>query len=107
MERKYTPGKWEPSHDGTLSNIVQFGIEDYDENGNEFMRFFFGLVIYEKNPTKAETVSLIAAAPDLLEALEECLDFMKDIRCDDMAGQDWLDFVQEKARTAIKKATNI
>jgi len=106
MERKYTQKPW---HIAKADSLISIHTGETFEEINGIDPTICGIWMHESSPerpTSEANALLIHASPDLLEALEECLDFMKDIRCYDMAGQDWLDFVQEKARTAIKKATN-
>ena len=81
---KHTPGPWKTNYKDLA--LVQA------ENGAPIARCdkLFGVANIQAN------ARLIAAAPDLLEALQSCLDYGS------MTGDEW---VKEKAISAIKKAT--
>lgn len=94
MSAKYTGGPWEPE-----------GFEQISGSGN----FYGGLVIGDDDVIVAQcvmphNVSLIAAAPDLLEALQDLFDCdMERVLMSD--GKDDQIKAISKARAAIVKAT--
>jgi len=89
---KHTKGPWawdEPpakSHEG--HNWIDSAPWLVDENGKDVLS---GQIVCKSD----YDALLIAAAPDLLEALEACMDYGS------ITGADW---VAEKARAAITKA---
>lgn len=90
---KHTPGPWyvQPEQDGAFTiwaNELQLGEVTPDDMG-------------DKLPAQANA-ALIAAAPDMLAALEWWQAQMRDDSCDDMGKL--LDDMSAKARAAIAKA---
>jgi len=85
----HTPGPW--------------NIEPDDERGGWFIRYYAETVAYV--PPSANTdARLIAAAPDLLAALQEVVGHLWSI--EDVSGHDW-DGTKDLARAAIAKAKGI
>jgi hypothetical protein len=86
---KYTPGPW---HQGGIESKDKHWMRDVRGLNNSSVAWCGS---FPENEAHANA-RLIAAAPDLLEALQSCLDYGS------MTGDEW---VKEKAIAAIKKAT--
>lgn len=101
---KHTPGPW---HTGTTAN-TKYSI--YERFGQQIAESFAGVFI-GNTPSAAREANarLIAAAPELLEALEQCRIALEPY--DDVKPRDWktdrekLAFAHQAARAAIAKAT--
>lgn len=104
MEKKFTPGPWKVSKRKLKSNQYNVFMIDIDsrEIGIEGV-----CSVYTESDTPNEeekaTAKLIAAAPDLLEALESMLHEFDNVGL----GMWNADAAKEKARTAITKALTI
>lgn len=91
---KHTPGPWAIYVPNSLSNDdMAYGIDTDKGTESESVVLFYGGIL------KKEDARLIAAAPDLLEALEWVMDRLVDKHEDDISAQ--------KARAAIAKATKV
>ena len=98
MEGKHTKGPWFVTPDG-------FRVTDkpvwFDQNGSRHGETP-NIVIFAETQANAR---LIAAAPDMLEALQ-VVEALHKRYCDRVGAQDqWARDVQNKARAAIAKAT--
>ncbi|MCT8191309.1 hypothetical protein KY382_24425 [Pseudomonas monteilii] len=87
-EKRHTPGPWvaRPVPNVGLRGHTGYAI-DFNEDQEQVVDF-----VYEEADAR-----LIAAAPDLLEALESCIEHGS------MTGAEW---VADKARAAVAKATS-
>lgn len=95
MGTKHTPGPWEiePSDDGQSHWIVPAASNGCGWVGDRYMRV--------SGPIDIHDARLIAAAPDLLAALQDCFQwFENDSPLDAPCGPE-----MRKAREAIAKAT--
>jgi len=91
---KYTPGPWAIAHSG---NNIEIGLRNVEWNPN-----IIGMVVAKTigNSKVCEAnAALIAAAPDLLEALKECCEWIRK----HSPADDW-PFCLDGARMAIRKA---
>lgn len=94
MSGKHTPGPW--VLDGhNLSSIIHCVKERGNPEAKHLCGDYETIARCEDENWKANA-RLIAAAPDLLEALEMCLDCL---------AENGVKEAQEKARAAIEKAT--
>jgi len=91
---KHTQGKWELSIKG-----VAFYIEADTLNGEEHIAEVFGHSVSEVEAN----ARLIASAPELLEALEECLDQLSSWQ--DNHEEDT--FTMKRAKEVINKARGV
>ena len=93
-KQQHTPGPWFVEDNPTIFPAVQ--VSGFEDSGNRHLQ----VVIYSNS--QEEDARLIAAAPDLLEALIMCCQSMSSVLPDfnpfDQAAYD-------KARAAIAKAT--
>jgi hypothetical protein len=105
MEKKFTPGTWVVKK-GTEKKKWERRFYVYAEttcnscSHNESRHICVSLesaVGYDQADANAK---LIAAAPDLLEALQDCLEWMKKVNTSDEGDQAF-----QLAQNAIKKAT--
>ena len=98
MEAKHTPGPW-------------FLNERYEAVTNKYGEFIAMWATDCGDPIAPEDLKLIAAAPDLLEAEIQNLEFLKWLATKSMEFNMWSDKVQllyeriAKTESAIKKAT--
>ena len=97
-EAKHTPGPWQIADENNNSCGVLLGIEHnlvacLDRQCSNTWKIVIG------RDEMLANARLIAAAPDLLEALEWVMDRLVDKHEDDIAAQ--------KARAAIAKATKV
>ena len=95
MSTQHTPGPW-AIFNSTILPDATFGIDGADGSAVVFFGFDDNSGI-----RKIEDARLIAAAPELLEALRVC--------ATQSTGPDWtpeqaLDFIKQHARAAIAKA---
>lgn len=90
-----TPGPWK--YDAKTGLIAH---DEYDDIG--FSPVATIHQPYESTPERVANAQLIAAAPDMLAALEWWQAQMRDDNCDDMAAL--LDEMSAKAHAAITKA---
>lgn len=93
----HTPGPWTATESGGLLFVIDAG--DYDHKADT--GFFVGTVTDGGKEEHAANARLIAAAPDLLEALESL------VSSEWMVTHSWggdRDAVMAKARAAIAKA---
>ena len=97
----HTPGPWyyaEWQHSGgTKFYIAQQDGAPYTENFSDTAEVICDTVSGEKYDLQKANATLIAAAPDLLEALQALVQYAED--CDDDSQ------VVDRARDAIAKAT--
>ena len=91
MEKKHTPGPWK-----TQTHISLDRMEIRDANGRRIAEC--AMVFPMSAKTHDANASLIAAAPELLEALQEI------VTAADGEGRSQLDASFTKARAAISKA---
>lgn len=91
MSTQHTPGRWEI---GPHQRIISGGWSIRIADGSAI-----AYVLGEKNPELQANARLIAAAPELLEALKQIVDAA------DGGGWNQLDASFLKARAAIAKAT--
>jgi len=91
MEKKHTPGPWK-----TQTHISLDRLEIRDANGRRIAECAMDFPMSAK--THDANASLIAAAPELLEALQEI------VTAADGEGWSQLDASFTKARAAISKA---
>ena len=99
MNTKHTPGPWLAIGYGT--KVVQLSPADLNKAHDQFPAIVdttsgHDLMPYEEACSNAR---LIAAAPDLLAALNGVLDMLSDNQLQSVAG--------ERARAAIAKATEV
>ena len=94
MESKHTPGPWCISRDGTPDYAPQYTV--YDEEPGDRVATAF---VSEAN------AALIAAAPELLEALEEAHNALELFASDESQSGQIAVFAVMKARAAIAKAS--
>ncbi|MGZ4819362.1 MAG: hypothetical protein ACXVZJ_12090 [Terriglobales bacterium] len=93
MELKHTPGPWRAgSGTGGKGSVVSDQLATGALNGSEAVDYYGGNLIAES--VAQENIPLIAAAPELLEALEACY-----------AALDPYSAEGKMAREAIDKAT--
>jgi hypothetical protein len=99
MSQNHTPGPWEEFEPGVVyAKRTRSGIEGQDEPV---------CAVYNGHDESAHNISLIAAAPDLLAALESCVNWMEQFD-QFLDGQDDPDhYVYQAARAAIAKAKGI
>lgn len=98
----HTPGPWETKRAATPEAFPQFGV--YAENGNGHD---LAHVVSHGTARHAETEAnarLIAAAPDLLEALQKLTDVLADVYSSEAQAKRALCSASKAARTAIAKA---
>lgn len=93
---KHTPGPWEMHGEFSGRDIVQ--IETKHGYSVADVRN------YNRSEQNKANAKLIAAAPDLLEALQNLIGEVKDIRGVDV--EEYKPAAFEQARAAIKKATS-
>ena len=96
----YTTPQWETTKLASPGYAPKFGI--YDEPGDLLA------VVSGDSPEEVEgRAKLISAAPDLLAALQKCLEWLEAIpRTDDKENAQPDNFGLRVAREAIAKATN-
>lgn len=96
MEHKHTAGPWGWSHRETANG--NYSTQVYDASGKEIATIaWYPVRVSNITMTSREAnARLIAAAPDLLGALQAALDYGS------MTGASW---IEDKARAAIAKAT--
>lgn len=71
METKHTPGPWRAgSGTGGKGSVVSDQLAVGALNGSDAVEYYGGNLIAES--VAQENIPLIAAAPDMLEALEAC-----------------------------------
>lgn len=92
MQDKHTPGPWEATGNFVRSPMHQ---PEGLPRGVQIVECRDGYFLPHTEEAKANA-RLIAAAPELLEALNACIDYGA------MTGDEW---VTSKARAAIAKAT--
>lgn len=99
-EAKHTPGPWEPH----LYESGGFEIVSVHER-NFIITSRNGYQEWDRKNESVDNARLIAAAPELLEALEECIDHMTNSNDCTHGNGFTYDFCPvEKARAAIAKA---
>lgn len=90
---KHTPGPWSSDGiDGEYSILAA--------NGNPVCSVLIGC----ENTEWSQTLALIAAAPDLLEALHSLLPFLENVEKDKLVGDEGCIWAVELVRAAIAKA---
>ena len=88
---QHTLGPWQQVHTG--------------ETGLVFAQIFDQIHFIAEETDKANA-RLIAASPDLLEALKNCMEWMEDLRTSGDAGNwEWKNDQYTQAMTVIAKAT--
>ena len=95
METKHTPGPWTTSRDAVSAGHVQITVYA-EETGMRVATVF----------EREANARLIAAAPDLLVALIDCVSMLEAIQAEDP--EDWraAPYLQmQQAQAAIHKAT--
>lgn len=102
MKTAHTPGPWiqaGPSHGDRLPRFTDEIVTDHDDDGDSPQTIcVFNGCLDDENEANA---ALIAAAPDLLEALKRLVDIEDGVGLGAVWAISPLDF----ARAAIKKAT--
>ena len=109
----YTPGPWMLGRSGNLTNQGQRPIVSADEDGLRIALVDLQSETVRKNawqaddPEREANAALIAAAPELLEALEKIYD-LADLEPDapDDSKREALADISIEARAAIAKARN-
>ena len=98
---KHTPGPWDVYIHDEWSNYYGNISHNWQENGMNYTRTIATILKYASEEERQANASLIAAAPELLEALQSC------IKCLTMDSDMEEDFSPEitLAKNAIKKAT--
>ena len=98
----HTPGPWEMGRHATPESCPQFGVYAENGNGRDLAH-----VVSAGTTRHAETEAnarLIAAAPDLLEALQKLTDVLADVYSSEAQAKRALCSASKTARTAIAKA---
>jgi len=103
-ETKFTPGPWkairDPLHYGSLSTVYAGSTEEKAGIGAQMLVQVGGW----SNPTEQEAnAHLIAAAPELYEALEEIIQDVQQTSTGDITGTGCWEAL-DKARAALAKA---
>jgi hypothetical protein len=105
---KHTPGPWTIKRDETADERGLWIIEYRDLISEEKYGFkpWMGTIAKVGGPyDKGEAnVSLIAAAPELLEALKEALPYIEDSDADSIFGKMNIHKIKQKIEVAIAKA---
>ncbi len=84
-------------------------IKSSDQNYPLGQAFVQNNFINNKRVVDVEAIAnakLMCSAPDLLEALLEAIEFLKDVYPEDPAGLDQLAYITARGNLAIKKALN-
>jgi len=98
---KHTPGPWEISHTSTkkISSSSRLIIAD----GDKWVGFAYGTALGVENIEMAEAnAKLIAAAPDMLEALSQAIELVRKTRYSSDETQRVYDSIQAAIDKAIK-----
>lgn len=101
----HTPGPWycDEPHSGDADRAV-YALTPAHKNRHYMARVYGGGALAKRNPEMDANASLIAAAPDMLAALEQVLEFHAKCEREDAIDWQWFDAAYYAARAAIAKA---